>query len=117
MTARSLTLGLALALTLTACGDKEGDTGGDVEEVCTSEGANGASLYATSCSGCHGADGSGSSGPSLIDAMPQLSDEDVSATISEGGTTMPAFDGTLDCSEQAAVLEYLRDQHGNQGGS
>jgi hypothetical protein len=30
---------------------------------------------------------------------------------------MPAFEGTLDCGEQKAVLEYLRDQFGDEGGS
>jgi mono/diheme cytochrome c family protein len=116
MTTRSLIV-LTLALTLTACGDKEGDSGGEEEVDCSSEGFVGASLYTTNCAGCHVADGSGATGPSLILAVPQSTDADITQTINDGGSTMPAFEGTLSCGEQKAVLEYLRDQHGDEGGT
>ncbi len=107
---------LALCLAI-ACGDDKTDTGEAEQVDCSSEGLDGASLYASNCAGCHAADGSGASGPSLVDAIPTLSNDDVMSTISDGSGTMPAFDGTLDCNEQTAVLEYLRDQHGDEGGA
>ena len=78
---------------------------------------DGASLYATNCAGCHAADGSGASGPSLQEAMPNSSDNDILEVISGGSGGMPAFDGTLSCGEQDALLNYLRDQHGEEGGA
>jgi mono/diheme cytochrome c family protein len=116
MTTRCL-IALTLALTLTACGDKEGDSGGEGAVDCSSEGFEGATLYTGNCGGCHASDGSGQSGPSLIDAVPQSTDAAITQTINDGGSTMPAFEGTLSCGEQKAVLEYLRDQHGEEGGT
>jgi len=110
-------LSLSIALTLPACGDKDGDSGGGETDDCISEGLDGAELYTSNCAGCHAADGSGASGPSLADAMVVLSDDDVLSTIQEGKGGMPAFDNTLSCGEQSAVLDYLRDQHGEQGGA
>lgn len=107
---------LALCLTI-ACGDDKTDTADSAQADCSSEGMDGASLYASNCAGCHAADGSGASGPSLVDAIPTLSDDAVLDTINDGSGTMPAFQGTLDCAEQTAILQYLRDQHGDEGGA
>ncbi len=108
-------LSLTLVLSLVACGDKEGDSGGgDSPDDCTSE-QTGAEIYASNCAGCHGADGSGVSGPSLIDAVPNRSDDEILSAVTEGGDTMPPF--TLSCGEQDALLQYLRDEHGDEGGA
>jgi len=117
MKAFSLTA-LTLALVLSACGDKSDDSGSGAAAVdCSTDGLDGASLYSSSCAGCHGADGSGASGPSLEDAMPLHSDDEIRSVMENGAPGMPAFDSSLDCGEREAILDYLRSQHGQQGGA
>ncbi len=117
MKAFSLTA-LTLALVLSACGDKGEDSGsGSAATDCSADGLDGASLYSSSCAGCHGADGSGASGPSLEDAMPVHSDDELRAVMEDGAPGMPSFENSMECGEREAVLEYLRSQHGQQGGA
>jgi len=104
-------------LPLVACGDKDGDTGKDKEVSCSGEGIDGQALFATHCSSCHGTDGfGGSSGPNLANMMGHHDDDFILETIDEGWEDMPAFNDTLSCDEQHAVLDFLRETHGEYTG-
>ncbi len=115
MTTGSL-LYFSLMLTLIACGDKDGDSGGGDPDDCPSAEETGAELYTSNCAGCHGADGSGASGPSLQDAVPTLSDADIQDIMENGQDTMLPL-SSLNCGEKQAIRDYLRDQHGDEGGA
>ncbi len=95
MTTRCL-LCLSLMLTLIACGDKAGDSGGGGSDDCPAAEETGAELYTSNCAACHGADGSGASGPSLQDTVPTLSDSDILDTVDNGqGQFSVLFDGNV----------------------
>jgi len=60
------------------------------------------------CSGCHtlsAAQATGTVGPDLDET--QLSEEEIAAVVSDGGTTMPAFSDRLSPEEIAAIAAYV----------
>ena len=67
---------------------------------------NGAEVYSTSCSGCHGADGISGSAPNLADAVPNLSDDQLTDIITNGQGSMPG--GLASESDVPALVDYLR---------
>jgi len=102
---------MSICLPLAACSDKDEDSG-TPEVSCSGDGIDGEALYATHCLSCHTLDGSQGIGPNLANMMGHHDDEFILETINDGWDEMPAFDGTLSCDEQHAVLDYLRDTHG-----
>lgn len=87
---------------LIACGEKE--------ETITGDAANGATLFASSCSACHGADATGGSGPDLTSgtqAASAFTDEQLSDIITNGVGGMPAI-SSLDDQGIADVIAHLR---------
>lgn len=72
--------------------------------------AGGEAVFVESCGGCHtlsAAGTDGSIGPNLDGAA--LSAEVVAETVRSGGLSMPAFAGTLDEAEIAAVAQFVAD--------
>jgi quinoprotein glucose dehydrogenase len=70
-------------------------------------GASAASTYTAQCASCHGADRSGGPGfPSLRDIASRRTAAEVTASIRNGGTRMPAF-SSLRPAVVAALVEYL----------
>ena len=69
-------------------------------------------VYIDRCANCHGNDGSGGRGTKLseglmIERYPDVDDQiDV---VAEGVRGMPAFVGTLDEGQIAAVVRYTRE--------
>jgi len=102
-----------MALLLAACTSSSAD---DTTSRSRLEGAKlGAALY-TNCSACHGPEGQGHFGPPLAND-PNLADADVVvAKILRGSANMPAFAGTLDAAEVAAVATHVRNSWGNAMG-
>ncbi|MGB0639336.1 MAG: c-type cytochrome [Myxococcota bacterium] len=105
-------LSITLITLLIGCG-KEADDSGTVEDFESS--VNGAEVYSTSCAGCHSADGTGATGPSLVEKVPQLSDEDLLDVIENGTGSMP--DMGLSTPEADAVFLYVRGEFGEFGGA
>jgi mono/diheme cytochrome c family protein len=68
---------------------------------------DGAAVYADNCSGCHSADGSGGQGPNIT---AQTDAQHVADQVENGGTAMPAFDGSLTSEQVDAVAEYVTTQ-------
>jgi mono/diheme cytochrome c family protein len=107
LTAGLLALGLSTTL---ACGDKDGDdSGSDYDAILalTGDATAGGTVYASSCATCHSADGTGDSGPSLVDAVPGYSDEQLLGIVLEGSGSMPAI--SLADQEAADLLAYLNE--------
>ena len=96
-----------------ACGtEKPADTGGDEG----TETIDGAEVYANNCAGCHGSDGAGAaSNPSLIEAVPEKSDEDLMDVLLNPPGSMAII--SLSQAEADAVFTYVRDQFGEYGGT
>jgi mono/diheme cytochrome c family protein len=104
---------IALILSLTfACSDKSDDTGSSTDTSSDGgsdggSGLDGASLYASSCSGCHGSDGTnGTGGPSLADEVPGRSDAELIEIMQSGVGSMPPI-GVSD-DEAQAIVDHLR---------
>lgn len=78
--------------------------------------AEGQTIYTERCAGCHGARGEGGAG------VRHAGNEDLADTqlvltfIHKGRGFMPAFAGTLDDEEIAAVATYIRNSWGNEFG-
>lgn len=108
---------LGLSLVLPACGgegeeeDEFDTTGADAVLALTGDATNGATVYGASCAACHAADGSGGSGPSLIEEIPELTDEQIAGIILNGYEEMAA-QSSLDDQEVADVLAYCRETFG-----
>jgi len=106
-----------LALVVAACGSSGGsaetpastpattpaatDTGAPGGGGATNEGA---AVFTSNCAGCHGTDGSGGSGPDL---RGKDDVDKVVAQVTNGGATMPAFEGQLSAAEIQSVAEYV----------
>ena len=108
---------LAILLALAACGSS-GSSGTSAPtatappaETTPASGApaaaDGATVYADNCSGCHSADGSGGQGPNIT---AQTDGQHVADQVENGGTAMPAFDGSLTSEQVDAVAEYVTTQ-------
>ena len=77
---------------------------------------NGAEVYADNCSACHGTNGEGAgSNPSLIEAVPNLSDEELMNVLTNPPGIMAIVD--LTTPEADAVFSYSREQFGEYGGA
>ncbi len=96
-------------LALVGCGDKDTENYDSILSL-TGDEATGAEIYSSNCSGCHGASGEGVSGPSLIEHVPEHSDEAILGVVLNGEEEMPAFD--LEDQEAADLLAYLRATFG-----
>ena len=106
-------LAICLPIFALACGtEKAVDTGeGGSPEV-----IDGAEVYAMDCAGCHGSNGEGAaSNPSLIDAVPLLSDEDLMDVLLNPQGSMAIV--SLTQAEADAVFTYVRDRFGQHGGT
>jgi len=108
--------GIALALSLIACKGKEEDSGSADEGDGSTTDQTGEELVGK-CAGCHGGaslEGSGTA-PSIPDAVPQLTDDQLRSVLSDGiGSMEPVV---LNDAEEAVLFEYLRDEYGDYGGS
>jgi mono/diheme cytochrome c family protein len=70
-----------------------------------------ATIYAEQCASCHGAGRLGGTGPALIaDTLARMKPDAVAKVIAEGraATQMPAFAGTLQPAEIAALAEFVK---------
>jgi len=106
-------LAFCLPILALACGtEKPADTGDDV----TPEVISGAEVYASDCGGCHGSDGEGAAtNPSLVDAVPLLSDEDLMDVLLNPQGSMAII--SLTQAEADAVFSYVRERFGEHGGT
>jgi mono/diheme cytochrome c family protein len=66
----------------------------------------GSELYARLCTACHGATGEGGAGPAL--AGSDVTADKITAVVSEGAGTMPAFGSSLTDTELEAVITFTR---------
>jgi polyvinyl alcohol dehydrogenase (cytochrome) len=76
----------------------------------------GRAVYGARCASCHGGSGEGSSGPALVDVADRLSAEQTAAIVRDGRGAMPGWDGTLSDADIDAVVAYVRDGLGTDGG-
>ncbi len=63
--------------------------------------------YKAQCVGCHAADMSGGVGPNLQKVGGQLTAEQISTQIHNGGGGMPAYKGTLTEDQITALTDWL----------
>ena len=106
-------LAICLPIFALACGtEKATDTG----DGGSSEVIDGAEVYAMDCGGCHGSNGEGAAtNPSLIDAVPLLSDEELMDVLLNPQGSMAIV--SLTQAEADAVFTYARDRFGQHGGT
>lgn len=64
-------------------------------------------LYTQNCVNCHGETGFGGIGPSLVERLPALSDEEILVAIEEGPGDMAPFEGLFTNQELADLLLYI----------
>ncbi|MCC2955737.1 cytochrome c [Massilia sp. IC2-477] len=79
-------------------------------------GTEGKALFAKNCAACHQADGRGIPGafPALAGSAVALGEPaPLAAVLLKGRGGMPAFSGSLDDAEIAAVLSHVRSSWGN----
>lgn len=77
---------------------------------------SGADIFKAKCAMCHGADGSASTGmgksmglkPLSSPEVQKMSDEDLTALITNGKGKMPAYKGKLSDADIAAVVKYVK---------
>jgi cytochrome c551 len=101
---------LALAVPAAGCGGGDEPTASD--EPASGAAADGQQVFADNCASCHGEDGSGGVGPTLQN--PELTSDEVSTQVTEGGDGMPAFGGELDEAEIADVTAYVTEELAGQ---
>lgn len=65
------------------------------------------SVYKQQCVGCHAADLSGGVGPNLQKVGGQMSADQISTQIQNGGGGMPPFKNTLTADEITALTNWL----------
>lgn len=65
-------------------------------------------LYDQNCASCHGEAGLGVVGPSLLERLPLLTDEEILLAVEEGPLDMPPF--TFSDQELADLLLYLKSE-------
>ena len=77
---------------------------------------SGADIFKAKCAMCHGADGSGSTTigknmglkPLGSPDVQKMSDDDLTALISNGKGKMPAYKGKLSDADISAIVKYIR---------
>lgn len=87
--------------------DGSAQTGGGSSE------ADGEQVFAANCATCHtlsAAGAAGAVGPNLDEAMP--SEATVKSMVTNGGSGMPSFQGTLEPNEIDAVARYVSTNAG-----
>lgn len=102
---RFLMILMTAALAATGCNGKGDDTSG-----VTGDATAGATVYANTCAACHNDDGSGQEGysPSLVDEIPDQTDDELTSIIQDGYGDMPAQN--LSEQDLADVIAYCREQ-------
>jgi len=81
------------------------------------EASPGQTIYANNCAACHQANGEGIPGafPALKASPLVLGDgEALLRVVLEGRGGMPTFNGSLSDGQVAAVVNYIRNEWGNQ---
>ncbi|MBU1494888.1 MAG: cytochrome c [Actinomycetota bacterium] len=112
-----MTLAVALAVALAACGDGASDDGSgetvDSLELSTAAAA-GLAVFEGKCAVCHRPDLSGGAGPALGPASAAAGKpvEELRRTITEGGNGMPSWGGVLSAEEIDDVLTFLVEAQG-----
>jgi mono/diheme cytochrome c family protein len=107
---------MAMIFGTVGCETKAQANDDDTGDMGTGDPPIGAEVYSDNCAGCHGIDGEGvGTNPSLVERVPQLTDEDLASIIDIGNDLMPSVGLTQD--ESDAVFLYVRDQFGEEGGS
>jgi len=88
---------------LVGCGDRYG-------RILELEGdrLQGEILYSQDCASCHGDDGYGGIGPSLVERLPLLTDEEILETIETGPGAMTPFEGRFTNQELADLVLFLK---------
>ncbi|WP_308636492.1 c-type cytochrome [Paenibacillus silvisoli] len=126
------TAGLALALSLSACGGNnnagnnntgnttnnggtttntpEASTGNNAGAGGTVDASAAEEVYKANCVGCHAADLSGGMGPNLQKIGGTLKRDQISDKIHNGGGGMPAFKGQLSEDEIANLAGWLESK-------
>jgi mono/diheme cytochrome c family protein len=106
-------IAICLSVFALACGtEKPADSGGDGG----TEAIDGAEVYSSECAGCHGSDGEGAAtNPSLVENVPQLSDEELMDVLLNPPGAMAII--SLTQAEADAVFTYVRDRFGEYGGT
>ncbi|TLS36107.1 cytochrome c551 [Pseudalkalibacillus caeni] len=93
----TVSMSLALAIGLTACGGSEesssnntGSNGNSDGGATTVDASAAEEVFQQSCAGCHGGNLEGVSGPALKNVGSKLSEDEILTKIQEGGNGMPA---------------------------
>lgn len=91
---------IMLALSLSACGNSSTGLDGSADTI---------RLYKANCISCHGNDLQGKMGPStnLQQVGSQLSKEQITNQIHNGGDVMPAFADRLDSGQIKLLADWL----------
>ncbi|WP_138754939.1 c-type cytochrome [Paenibacillus sinopodophylli] len=106
-------IALILLISLSACGGNKTNNGAKDETPAENNGsttvntAEAESLYGKNCVSCHAVDLAGGVGPNLQNVGAELSVDQISAQISNGGNGMPAYKGQLKDEEIAVLANWL----------
>lgn len=110
-----LITGIVLAIGLSACGGNKTDTGTNDKPAENNNGgttvntAEAESLYGKNCVSCHAVDLAGGMGPNLQHVGADMSLEQITTQINNGGNGMPGYKGQLKDEEIAALAAWLAD--------
>jgi len=98
----------ALALLATGCASDSGDA--TTTTPLTGNAAAGATVFSANCASCHGSDGAGTgTAPALTSALiQQKTDASLTATVTNGDGSMPAFGKSLSAQQIADVVAHVR---------
>jgi cytochrome c551 len=116
-----LTMGLTLAVSISACGQKStpapivsptvAPTSTTTEPTGTAAAVDSSmvaqTVFKQNCVVCHGVDLSGGVGPNLQKVGARLTQEQIVTTITNGRNVMPAFKGKLKPEEIDALTKWL----------
>jgi cytochrome c551 len=108
-------MALTLALSLSACGGKkEATNNGEATGNTNTSGGTVAvdaaaaeTVYKANCVSCHAVDLAGGVGPNLQKVGNQLTIQEITTRINNGGGGMPAFKGQLSNAEIANLAGWL----------
>ncbi|MGO4547635.1 cytochrome c [Paenibacillus sp. 2TAB23] len=102
-----------LFISLAACGGNKTNNGAKDETPADNNGnatvntAEAESLYGKNCVSCHAVDLGGGVGPNLQHVGAEMSADQITTQISNGGNGMPAYKGQLKDEEIAALASWL----------